>query len=258
MTARSRTVPVLTLALLLAPSISGAVTAEEVAARLAAGERSSEDRARDADRRPAEVIAFLGIAPGMTVLDLIAAGGWYSEALALAVGPDGRVYAQNSRYVLEMRDGANDRALSARLAGGRLTNVERLDREMGDLGLEPGSIDAAFTALNFHDVYNGRGPEAALSFLATVHGLLKPGGVMGIVDHAGGVGDDAELHRIDETLVVGVAEKAGFRVEATSPALRHPQDDRTRNVFAPGLRGKTDRFVLRLRKPSPESAPPRP
>ena len=238
-------------AMLLAPTTGHAApTASDVSARLEAGSRSAEDRARDADRRPAEVIAFFEVAPGMTVIDLIAAGGWYTEVLALAVGAEGKVYAQNTRFVLEMRGGVNDRAMTARLAGGRLPNVVRLDREMSDLGIESGSIDAAVTALNFHDIYNGRGPEAAETFLGSVYDLLKPGGVLGIVDHAGGVDDDTELHRIDEAQVVEVAKRAGFEIEATSPALRHPEDDRTRGVFSPGLRGKTDRFVLRLRKPT--------
>lgn len=231
--------------------------AADLATRLRAESRSAEDRARDAQRRPAEVIAFLGIAPGDTVIDLIAAGGWYTEVLSLAVGPQGRVYAQNGAYVLQMREGANDKALTARLAGGRLPNVERLDREIDDLGLAPDSVDAALTALNFHDVYNTGGPEAAAAFLAAVRRVLKPGGVLGIVDHAGGAegADDAALHRIEEKHVREAARAAGFEVEAASDVLRHPDDGRTRNVFEPGLRGETDRFVLRLRKPAKTAAP---
>lgn len=224
--------------------------APDLAMKLASEDRPAADRARDDGRKPADVIAFLGIEPGMTVVDLIAAGGYYTEVLSHAVGPEGKVYAQNNAYVLQMRDGANDKAMTARLAGGRLGNVERLDREMADLGLEPGSIDAAVTALNFHDVYNGRGAEAATGFLKTVHALLKPGGVLGLVDHAGAAGNDNEkLHRIEESLAVETAKAAGFEVEATSDALRNPDDDGSRNVFDPEIRGRTDRFVLRLRKP---------
>jgi len=221
-----------------------------VAARLEGGERSAEDVARDAGRKPAEVVAFLGIEPGMTVVDLIAAGGYYTKVLSLAVGPEGRVYAQNGEYVLKMRDGANDKAMTARLAGGRLPNVVRLDKEVGDMGLEPGSVDAAVTALNFHDIYNSRGPEAAAAFLAVVYETLEPGGVLGLIDHRGKAGAaNDELHRIEEALVVAAAEATGFEIEAKSDLLRNPDDDHTKNVFDPGLRGKTDRFVLRLRKP---------
>jgi len=222
---------------------------EELATRLQAGSRAEADRARDAGRKPAAVVTFLGIQPGMTVVDLIAAGGYYTEVVSVAVGPEGRVYAQNNEFVLKMRDGANDKAMTTRLADGRLSNVERLDREMNDLGLEPGSVDAAVTALNFHDIYNGRGPEATAAFLASVYEILAPGGVFGVIDHAGGVGDDAELHRIDEALAIEAVKRAGFEVEATSDVLRNPDDDRKRGVFESGLRGRTDRFVLRLRKP---------
>ena len=222
----------------------------EVAARLASGDRPAEDRARDGGRRPAEVVAFLGIEPGMTVVDLIAAGGYYTEVLSLAVGPKGKVYAQNGEFVLKMRDGANDKAMTARLAGGRLPNVERIDREAADMGLEPGSVDAAVTALNFHDVYNARGPEAAAGFLAAVLQALKPGGVLGLVDHdAKADADNTELHRIQESRVTAAVEAAGFEIEAKSDVLRNPADDHTKNVFDPSIRGKTDRFVLRLRKP---------
>lgn len=227
-----------------------AADAAAVAAALEAADRPEADRERDAGRKPAEVIAFLGVEPGATALDLIAAGGYYTEVLSAAVGPDGVVYAQNTAYVLQIRDGANDKALSARLAGGRLPNVERLDREIADLGLEPGSVDVAMTALNFHDIYNTGGAEAADGFLAAVYRVLKPGGVLGIVDHAGKAGaDNAALHRIEESLVEAAVERSGFELEARSDVLRNPDDDRSQNVFTPGLRGRTDRFAMRLRKP---------
>ncbi len=232
-----------------------APTGEELATRLQAGSRDAADKARDAGRKPAVVVTFLGIQPGMTVVDLIAAGGYYTEVMSLAVGPEGRVYAQNNELVLKMREGANEKAIAARLAGGRLPNVERLDREMSDLGLEPGSVDAAVTALNFHDIYNGRGPVAASAFLGSVYEILAPGGVFGLIDHAGGVGDDTQLHRIDEALVIEAVKRAGFEVEATSDVLHNPGDDRTRMVYEPGMRGQTDRFVLRLRKPADVAAP---
>jgi predicted methyltransferase len=196
------------------------VEAGPLASALTADTRSAEDRARDAGRRPAEVVAFLGITPGMRVIDLIAAGGYYTEVLSLAVGPEGKVYAQNNEYVLKLRDGANERAMTARLADGRLPNVERVDREIVDLGLAPGSLDAALTALNFHDIYNGRGPDAADGFLKAILVLLKPGGVLGIVDHSGRTDlDNAELHRVEESRVYAAAEKAGFTVEAKSDLL---------------------------------------
>jgi predicted methyltransferase len=221
-----------------------------LAEALASPDRPGDDQARDPGRKPAEVIEFLGIGPGMTAIDLIAAGGYYTEVLSAAVGPAGKVYAQNGEYVLKLRDGANDKAISARLAGGRLANVERLDREMSDLGLAPASVDAAVTALNFHDIYNARGEQAAGDFLAAAYRLLKPGGVLGLIDHAGNPDEDnKELHRIEEARVEAAVKAAGFLIEASSDLLRNPDDDRSQGVFAAGLRGNTDRFLMRLRKP---------
>jgi predicted methyltransferase len=226
-----------------------AAAAADLGSLLSNESRAAEDRARDADRKPAEVVAFLGIGSGMTVVDLIAAGGYYTEVLSYAVGPEGKVYAQNNAFSLQIREGANDAAMTARLAGDRLPNVVRLDREIADLGLAPGSIDAAVTALNFHDIHNGRGQDAAAAFLAAVHTLLRPGGVLGLIDHAGNAGTDlAALHRMEEKDARALASAAGFEI-AGSDLLRNAEDDRTLYVFDPAIRGRTDRFVLKLRKP---------
>jgi len=231
-------------------------TVADLASSLADAGRSAEDRARDGGRKPAEVVQFLGIERGMTVLDLLAASGWYTEVLSVAVGPKGRVYAQNTSFLLEMRGGYVDRAISARLAGDHLPNVTRLDEELNSLSLEPESLDAAVTALNFHDLYNGYGPDATVSILSAVYDRLKPGGIFGVIDHVGAAGlDNEKLHRIERSRAIEAATRAGFTLEAESDLLRNPADDHTQSVFAPGLRGRTDRFVLRLRKPSRGTAP---
>ena len=217
---------------------------------LAAPSRPQADRERDAARKPAQVIRFLGIEQGMTAIDLIAAGGYYTEVLSITTGPAGTVYAQNPAFVLQMRDGAPDKALTARLMGGRLANVKRWDRELDDLGIAPGTVDVVITALNFHDYYN-RSPEAAAELLSATLAVLKPGGVLGIIDHAGQAGaDNAELHRIEEQKAIDAALAAGFELEAVGDMLRNPDDDHTKGVFDPAIRGKTDRFVLKLRKPA--------
>jgi predicted methyltransferase len=242
---------VLTLAVALPLGAQATERADGLAASLASGDRADADKARDAGRKPAEIVAFLGIEPGMTVLDIIAASGYYTEVLSVAVGEKGKVYAQNSAFVLEIREGANEKAISARLAGNRLPNVERRNKDLAEVGLEPGSIDAAITALNFHDIYNGRGTEAAAAFLAAVYELLKPGGVLGIVDHHGNEGADNEsLHRIPESQVRAAVEASPFTLEASSELLRNSGDDRSKGVFDASVRGKTDRFVLLMRKPS--------
>ncbi len=218
--------------------------------RLASEDRSEADRLRDAGRKPADVVSFLGVKQGMTALDVIAASGYYTEVLSIAVGSGGSVYAQNPKRVLEFRDGANDKALTQRLSGNRLANVIRWDRETGELGLEANSIDVAVTALNFHDVYNGAGEEAAVGFSRAILHVLKPGGVFVVIDHSGSPHqDNAKLHRIEVHLVLETLEKAGFEIDETSDLLRNPDDDLTKMVFAPDIRGKTDRFLIKARKP---------
>ena len=239
-----RLLPTVALALVLALP-----AAADLAEDLAAPSRSEDDRARDASRKPAEVIAFLGIEPGMTVMDLVASGGWYTEVLSLAVGDGGTVYAQNPPMMLAFRDGYYDKAITARLEGDRLPNVVRLDRDLVDTGLAPGSLDAAITALNFHDIHNGMGEEAASGFLIAVKGLLKPGGVLGLIDHYGEPGNDNNaLHRLDVATALPLIEGTGFEV-TSSEILRSASDDYTKMVFDEAVRGKTDRLLLRLMKP---------
>jgi len=220
-------------------------------AALAAFEgRSDEDKARDAGRKPAEVLAFLGLKKGDAVLDLIASGGWYSVAAAIATGPEGKVYAQNPAAALELRDGAYEKEITARLAANNLPQLERLNSEITDLGVPDGSIDIVLTAHNFHDVYNGFGAPASTGMLLAIKAKLKPGGVLGLIDHVGDPdGDNTATHRIDPALAVAVAKAAGFKVERNDELLVGTNDDHTKNVFSPATRGKTDRFILKLTKP---------
>ena len=234
------------------PAMESAVEVHaDLRALLASESRAEADRARDAGRKPADVVEFLGIEPGMRVMDVIAASGYYTEVLSLAVGPDGQVVAQNPPGVLQMRDGVNEKAISARLADARLPNVSRLNGDVGEIAADGGTYDAAITALNFHDIYNRGGPEGALASLQAIYAVLKPGGVFGIVDHVGVAGaDNVELHRIEKALAIETAIAAGFVVEGESDILANAGDDHTQGVFAEGLRGNTDRFALKLRKPA--------
>jgi len=218
-----------------------------------ASDRSDEDKARDMHRKPTEVLEFLGLRAGDTVVDVWAAGGWYTEVLSNAVGDEGHVYSQNAPSVLQFREGVYDRTLTARLADGRLGNVERIDVVLAESRIEDNSVDFAITALNFHDVYNRNGAEAAVELMASVYAVLKPGGVFGVIDHAGNADtDNSDIHRIDPELAKAAATEAGFIVESESDLLSHPDDDHTKKVFDPTIRGKTDRFILRLRKPGQE------
>lgn len=224
--------------------------AQDLASLLASDTRAEADRARDAGRKPAEVIAFLGIETGMSVIDIIGAGGYYTEVLSLAVGPEGHVTAQNPAIVMKMREGANEKALSERLANNRLPNVSRLDKEMADISAEDGPFDAAFTALNLHDIYNRYGEESAVGTMKLVYSALKPGGIFGVIDHGGLAGNDnSALHRMQKDDAIRVATAAGFVVEGDSGLLHSHSDDMSQGVFAEGIRGKTHRFLLKLRKP---------
>lgn len=223
-------------------------SAADLSAALAGPARPQADRDRDADRKPAELVSFFGVKPGMTVVDVIAAGGYFTEVLATAVGPTGKVYSQNLPAMLKSRGGVNDKAITERLANNRLPNVVRVDADLPPPAIAPGSVDVAVTALNFHDIHN-RNPADGQTFMKSVYTMLKPGGVFGVIDHAGNDGaDNSSLHRVPKHVAVEAAKAAGFTVEAESDLLAHPADDHTKVVFDPTLRGKTDQFVLRLRK----------
>ena len=211
-------------------------------AALMAGERPAEEKDRDASRMPAEVLNFVGIGEGMTVLEAIAGGGWYTEVLSAAVGPEGMVYSQNAaRFQERVGEMAAARAE-------RLGNVEVLYTEGAAIPL-PAEADAAFTALNLHDMAN-RGDEVGLGFLGAIYDALAPGGVFGLVDHVGVAGqDNAELHRMEASKARELITQAGFVIEAESDILMNPDDDHMLRVFDPAIQGATDRMLFRARKP---------
>lgn len=210
--------------------------------------RPAADRARDQDRKPFEVLTFFGIEPGMHVADMGGGDGYYTEILARYVGPQGRVYLQNSPFVVEKFIG---KPLAERLARLAMDNVKRLDTEFDNPGLPAGELDAVLMFLFYHDTYWIGTDRARMN--KAIFDALKPGGVYAIVDHhaVAGTRDKhvKDIHRIEPELVKADILAAGFVFDGESDILRHPEDDRTRNVFDPNLRGKTDQFVLRFRKP---------
>ncbi len=215
-------------------------------------DRDVTDFARDEARRPVAVLDFLGLQPGMTVLDMYAAGGYYTFILAKAVGPEGRVYAQNTPRGLLFKEDRQEitqgEALENKIRTGNLTNVTQIVRELPELDLAENSLDLIMLAQTLHDWYNPD-PERALSLLLQLKALLKPGGVIGVEDHIGLSGrDNRDMHRMETAQAVALAEQAGFQVES-SELLRSPQDDHSRNIFDPRLNRDTDRFLLRLVKP---------
>ena len=217
-----------------------------------ASDRSPEDRALDAGRKPVELLAFLGIQPGWRIADLGAGGGYTTELLKRAVGSEGAVYGQNSKKLLEM---FLEKPWSARLAKPVMTGVVRLDRDFDDPfpdALRP--LDAVTMVLFYHDtVWLGVNREAMNK---AVFAALKPGGVFVIVDHSARPGDGVEVantfHRIDETVVKAEVQAAGFVLDGQADFLRNKDDTRDWNDSpraAGERRGTSDRFVLRFRKP---------
>jgi predicted methyltransferase len=225
-----------------------------VAAALADPQRLPADRALDERRKPGEVLRFFDIRPGMTVLDLYSGGGYYTEILAYLVGPAGRVVAHNNAAYLEFAK----KEIAERYTPGRLPNVERLMAENNQLQLRGRRFDAVLMTLVWHDVYFA--DEAAgwpridgPKLLAEIWQSMKPGAVLGVVDHVAAPGAPAEvggtLHRIDPERLRRDITAAGFVLEAESQVLRNLADDYAKPVFDADVRGKTDQVVLRFRKP---------
>ncbi len=225
---------------------------EAIARSLDHPDRPDSDRDRDGLRHPDEVMAFAGIRPGMKVLDLFSASGYYTEVLSRIVGPKGEVWAQNPPQFYE-RFGSAD--LDFRLADRRLPNVERQDRPMEALALPDGYFDAVVAALVFHDLFWLTDDVPAV--LGQLNAAMRPGAVMLITDHDAPAGTGSTLavdvdgkHRVEAAEVTRLMEAAGFELVATSDVLRNPEDDRTQAFFEPAMRGKpTDRFVHLYRKP---------
>lgn len=234
------------VAALLVGANALAIDPAKLTQALASSDRSDADKELDAGRKPVQVLDYLGLEEGMTVMDVMAGGGWYTEVLSRAVGPNGKVLMQNSPASLAR--GTTEATVTARVSG-RLNNVERVNRDLNDLGVAADSVDFIITNLNFHDVYNGN-PEAAQNMLAALKTVLKPGGTLAIIDHIGNPGaDNASLHRISKLDALRAVREAGFTVvDSDSQILSALNDDHTLSPFAQSLHRNTDRFILKLTK----------
>lgn len=222
------------------------------AAVLEAPDRSDDDKKLDAGRKPAELVAFAGVQPGMKVADLVAGGGYTTEALVRAVGPTGVVYGHNTQGIL---DKFAAKSWGERLAKPINKNVVKVTRELDDpLPPEAKDLDAVFLVLFYHDTFWMKVDQAKMN--AAIFRALKPGGVFVVVDHSGRAGSGTTevktLHRIEEAVVRSEVPAAGFRLGAEASFLRNPDDKRDWNA-APGeageKRGTSDRFVLKFVKP---------
>lgn len=217
-----------------------------LAAILADPGRTDADRARDAARKPAEMLAFAQVREGWKVGEYTPGGGYFTRLLSPAVGADGRVYAYPPDEIVKLLP----RHLSDAQTNAAAAPMKNVVVVTGptDAFAAPEPLDLVFTAQNYHDLHTRyAAPGAPAAFNAAVFKALKKGGRYVIVDHRGAEPD--RLHRIDPAQVRGEVEAAGFVFEEASEVLANPADPRMASVFDPTIRGKTDQFVMRFRKP---------
>ncbi|MBC7769677.1 MAG: class I SAM-dependent methyltransferase [Phycisphaerales bacterium] len=221
-------------------------TSPHILAALADPRRPEADRERDALRHPAEIMAFAGVQPGWRVADIGPGGGYYTRLFSVAAGGEGRVYGVDRAGTAE-----RPRPLSAFAA--EYGNIAHLTDGYANWTIsEP--LDAIFVSQIYHDFYL---PQLSIDVPALnrkMYDALKPGGVLIIIDHAATAGSDVSvtgtLHRIDQAQVIRDLTAVGFVMEEESPALRNGADDRSVRVFEGDIRGRTDQFTLRFRKPA--------
>ncbi len=228
------------------------VVPKEIQAVVESPDRPADDRKLDDGRRPGELLAFFEVRPGMKVAELAAGGGYTSELLARAVGPTGKLYAQNSPWILSR---FAEKPWTERLKKPVMKNVVRVDREFeSPLPEDAKNLDIVFDVLFYHDTFWLKVDREKMNH--AIFDALKPGGVYAIVDHSGRPGTGATetdtLHRIEEKVVREEIERAGFRFAGAGTFLREPTDPRNWNA-SPGAagerRGKSDRFALKFVKP---------
>jgi len=234
------------LAFVLSAGLAQAAPSAAIQAAVADKGRPEADTKRDADRKPAEILDFAGVKPGQTVVDLIPGGGYFTRVFSKAVGPKGVVYAAYSP-----RPGGGTAAAETLAADASYGNIKAVQIAPGKLAV-PTAADLVFTAQNYHDVKNVPNIDMA-AFNKGVFDALKPGGTYLVIDHVAKPDTPnatSTVHRIDPAIVRKEVEAAGFKFEGESRVLANPADDHTKNVFDASLRGKTDQFVYKFRKPT--------
>ncbi len=240
------------LASVLACAGARAAMPPVIAAAVADPGRPAADTARDANRHPAELVAFAGIKPGDSVADFMPGTGYFTRIFSRVVGVKGEVYAITPSE-LAAKVPKLPATIAALAHDPSYSNVKPVVEPAAQVaqGL---SLDAVWTSDNYHDMYGFFGAKTASAADASVFKALKPGGVFIVIDHAGLPGSSSTapttLHRIDPATVKAQVEAAGFVLEAESPVLQNPADPHTDKIFAPSIKGHTDQFVLKFRKPA--------
>jgi predicted methyltransferase len=224
-----------------------------IAAAVADSNRPAADKDRDAGRKPAETLAFTGVKPGAQVAELLPGGGYFTRLFSKAVGDSGHVYALVPAPRTDAPAGAPDFAARVKViaADPHYANVSVVVEPFSQLGV-PAPVDLVWTSQNYHDLHNIPGLDLGV-FNKLVFDDLKPGGIYLVLDHAAeagsGVRDTSTLHRIDAQAVKDEVVAAGFVFVGASDLLRNTGDPHTAKVFDPAVRGKTDQFILKFRKP---------
>jgi predicted methyltransferase len=236
-----------------ATCVQAAAIPHNIAAAVADTNRPEADKNRDAERKPAETLAFLGVKPGEKVGELLPGGGYFTRLFAKAVGPKGHVYALVPELppnpAGEKRDfAAKVKAIAAEPG---YSNVSVVSAPMAGLAA-PVAVDLVFTAQNYHDLHNFPSLDV-VAYNKVIFNSLKPGGLYVVLDHSAeagsGLRDTKTLHRIDADAVKKEVTEAGFEYVGDSSILANSADTRTAKVFDPAIRGKTDQFILKFRKP---------
>ena len=247
-------VAALTAAMTLAPDgASAASIPDNIAAAIADGNRPEADKQRDADRKPAEILAFTGVKSGAQVAELLPGGGYFTRIISKAVGSSGHVYALVPARSLDAPADTPDFAarVKAIAADPNYANVSVVVEPFSQLGV-PSPVDLLWTSQNYHDLHNLPGLDVGV-FNKLVFDDLKPGGIYLVLDHAAEAGSGARdtktLHRIDPETVKMEVLAAGFVFVGSSNLLAQAGDTHSVKVFDPAVRGKTDQFILKFRKP---------
>ena len=238
------------------PLAAAAAAPADVAAAVAAPGRAAEAVQLDAVRKPAEVLNWLGLERGDRVLDYFTGTGYYAEIIARAVGPQGVVVAFNTPFFA-----ANDQIRPATEGvHQRSPNAAFVAMPVTALSFPPQSFDFVLMHMVYHDTYweSARFQVPRIDpamVLRAVFDATKPGGIVGVVDHVANPGGDTRavveaLHRIDPAVLRADFERAGFVFDGESSLLRNPEDDHSKNVFDPAIRGRTDRILYRFRRPA--------
>ena len=260
---------ILGAALLAGCAVPQRLSDERIAAIVASPDRSSADRALDARRKPAELLTFIGIQPGMTALDVSAGRGYTAELIARAVGPTGKVYAQTaprdaSRAPPAQPEGAAapappssivtppPPALVERARNPLTANIVPVMRRLDDPvppEVANGGLDLVTLVFNYHDLGHMGIDRARMNH--AIFTALRRGGMFVLADHSGrsgtGISEAGTLHRVEEAFVVTEVEAAGFRLAASGNFMRNPVDPRDRNTPEPPM--PKDEFVLKFVKP---------